>query len=835
MKEKIINALLTLFFEGPAPVAKEMIKKGLYQMIDEDQIGRIILDFTRMIETDSLKEEVKRNMESCSRELRKIVKEGNLEVLDQIKEIIMNWLQNDLNMDEMHQKRLCDVFLQMMLWYIKKKDQSFYRDLRIFEQQKDQGRRITLLENAIEDYIKVQQKEKEFRTHLDAMGQSSVHIDNVERIQDRPEDRDRIEQTYRQGQRVVFLYGDPGMGKTVLAKKYANKGGYEKVFFLSYEHSFEYTLKKLLQDEVKGSIEDILEYFCALTPECKESTLLIIDNFNDDTYDAETRKYDEELNGKVYSQLLNTGIRLLITTRIGVGGNQQVVEPLENVRELFFSCCDCTEEDQTDERIDELIDAVGKNTLLVTLLAHIWEDSTEEEKAGLLQKLKKGEMAEDEHEIAIETGRGYPAGTATFYHQLEEIFHYGPVLKSEGRKRWMASAALLPLEGMEKEEFLLIMEGLDRKELKDLFCRRWISSDGKRVYVHAGIREVTRRNPEVITYERCRQFCHAIGEKLDVDRVEKLHERIRYRAYGQEIYYVFPEEKDEALLWMYYNLSDIYDHQKEKELANQLAQVVLNQIEVFGSDATKTARILSGVAYSKIQSAKSEEALEEPEEMLKQAEKILKRIPVRDRTALDDKIRGKVYSNQGAYMQKIADIRKGSSRDAYRKSKEKHLKTLEYRREMVENWENRVSDHEYYELLKDKALSYKNVATEEFHLGEYEEAIKNHKKAIDIYRRLGETSSCAFIQKLLIGCVLFWYRTDLEFRKELMEEVLDCYPTIVKIFKDNGQTQYMEESRNSFNMIKKIMEIDRRGEEYLERVKEIEQLVRENYRNGCVI
>ena len=398
MKEKIINALLTLFFEGPAPVAKEMIKKGLYQMMDEDQIGRIILDFTRMIETDSLKEEVKRNMESCSRELRKIVKEGNLEVLDQIKEIIMNWLQNDLNMDEMHQERLCDVFLQMMLWYIKKKDQSFYRDLRIFEQQKDQGRRITLLENAIEDYIKVQQKEKEFRTHLDAMGQSSVHIDN----------------------------------------------------------------------------------FCALTPECKESTLLIIDNYNDDTYDAETRKYDEELNGKVYSQLLNTGIRLLITTRIGVGGNQQVVEPLENVRELFFSCCDCTEEDQTDERIDELIDAVGKNTLLVTLLAHIWEDSTEEEKAGLLQKLKKGEMAEDEHEIAIETGRGYPAGTATFYHQLEEIFHYGPVLKSEGRKRWMASAALLPLEGMEKEEFLSIMEGLDRKELKDLFCRRWISSDGKK-------------------------------------------------------------------------------------------------------------------------------------------------------------------------------------------------------------------------------------------------------------------------------------------------------------------------------------------------------------------
>ena len=152
MKE-ITNALLNLFFEGPASVAKEMTKKKLYQMMDEDQIGSIISDFACMIENDSLKEEIKQNMKLYCRELRKIVKEGNLEVLDQIKEIIMNWLQNDLNMDEMHQERLCDVFLQMMLWYIKKKDQSFYRDLRIFEQQKDQGRRITLLESKSSNHV----------------------------------------------------------------------------------------------------------------------------------------------------------------------------------------------------------------------------------------------------------------------------------------------------------------------------------------------------------------------------------------------------------------------------------------------------------------------------------------------------------------------------------------------------------------------------------------------------------------------------------------------------------------------------------------------------------
>lgn len=113
-------------------------------------------------------------------------------------------------------------------------------------------------------------------------------------------------------------------------------------------------------------------------------------------------------------------------------------------------------------------------------------------------------------------------------------------------------------------------------------------------------------------------------------------------------------------------------------------------------------------------------------------------------------------------------------------------------------------------------------------LGEYEEAIKNHKEAMKIYHKLGELSSCAFIQKLLIGCVLAWYRKDLELRVELLEEVLSYYPQIVEIFWDNGQKEFMEESLRSFNMIEKIIEIDKRGEKYQARIEEIKRQI-ENY------
>ena len=66
----------------------------------------------------------------------------------------------------------------------------------------------------------------------------------------------------------------------------------------------------------------------------------------------------------------------------------------------------------------------------------------------------------------------------------------------------------------------------------------------------------------------------------------------------------------------------------------------------------------------------------------------------------------------------------------------------------------------------------------------------------------------------------------------MKEEVLSYYPQIVEIFWDNGQKEFMEESLRSFNMIEKIIEIDKRGEKYQARIEEIKRQI-ENYNVMC--
>ena len=153
MEKKIIDIFLKLFFEGPVTVAEDMIREQLYKVVDEEQINHIILDFSQMLENDKLRKELKKDIEQLCSELRKMVEKADLDVMDQMEETVRVWLQN-LDMDEIHQERLCESFLGMMLQYIKGKDLGLYRDLRL-------NQKMISIEKKIEELTKSEIVEKD--------------------------------------------------------------------------------------------------------------------------------------------------------------------------------------------------------------------------------------------------------------------------------------------------------------------------------------------------------------------------------------------------------------------------------------------------------------------------------------------------------------------------------------------------------------------------------------------------------------------------------------------------------------------------------------------------
>lgn len=102
-------------------MGEDMIREQLYKVVDEEQINHIILDFSQMLENDKLRKELKKDIEQLCSKLRKMVEKADLNVMAQMEETVRVWLQN-LDMDEIHQERLCESFLGMMLQYIKGKD-----------------------------------------------------------------------------------------------------------------------------------------------------------------------------------------------------------------------------------------------------------------------------------------------------------------------------------------------------------------------------------------------------------------------------------------------------------------------------------------------------------------------------------------------------------------------------------------------------------------------------------------------------------------------------------------------------------------------------------------
>ncbi|MBP5312871.1 MAG: ATP-binding protein, partial [Clostridia bacterium] len=307
----------------------------------------------------------------------------------------------------------------------------------------------------------------------------------------REEELAQIKKLFESGERIIFLHGIGGIGKTEIAKQYAKRSRdqYDTVIYATYnssivelvssETSFKiepFFSRKVLSD---GTQEGDLSFFKRklelIRDITNERTLIIIDNF--DVTDDEH-----------FTELLDANYRLLIPTRCDYSRFYPTikVEPLDSMdqlKNLFLQNYKGYFVDEKDTGLPELIELVNRHTYTIELIAQHMENSgqTVDEMVDIL----KNEGIVSLNEEVRSADRSVVA-----YENLLRMFRVFNL--SDEEKRILQYLSLMPLSGVDIRDFKkwLVLQTL--KVVKSLEYRSWIVSGPEGIALHPIIRDVVR-------------------------------------------------------------------------------------------------------------------------------------------------------------------------------------------------------------------------------------------------------------------------------------------------------------------------------------------------------
>lgn len=164
--------------------------------------------------------------------------------------------------------------------------------------------------------------------------------------------------------KVVFLHGEGGIGKSTLAIEYASrrKNIFDAVIFLRYQDSLKSLFDSITIENFEGDSDQKQKELKSLL---NKNILLIIDNFDVDV--------DEE--GEYLEKVLSYNCRLIFTTRTNFDIYEGEVMQIEVVRlsdgesvEVFENASDIEVDDEDYNQLLEMFAFVGFNTFVIGLL-----------------------------------------------------------------------------------------------------------------------------------------------------------------------------------------------------------------------------------------------------------------------------------------------------------------------------------------------------------------------------------------------------------------------------------------------------------------------------------
>lgn len=333
----------------------------------------------------------------------------------------------------------------------------------------------------------------------------------------REKELQQIKEIFDSGERILFLQGIGGIGKTEIAKQYAkrNKTDYDIVIYATYNH----TVVELVSSQASfkidpqfprhvlsdGTQESDISYFLRkldlIREITNERTLIIIDNFDvmDDEY---------------FQELTNANYKLLITTRCDYSRLYPTIkiEPLDSIEQLkhvFLENYEGYMVDEDDPHLEELISLVNRHTYTIELIAQHMENSgqTVEE---MIEVLKKQGIVSLNESVRSSVDK-----TQIAYENLLKMFKVFDL--NDEDKHVLKILSLMPLSGVDVKDLRnwLGMQAL--KSLRSLESRSWVVMSSNGVALHPIIRDVVRHELP-ISVEEAEPFFKTFNETIKEEK-----------------------------------------------------------------------------------------------------------------------------------------------------------------------------------------------------------------------------------------------------------------------------------------------------------------------------
>ena len=322
----------------------------------------------------------------------------------------------------------------------------------------------------------------------------------------------KLDELFDEGNRVIFLYGIGGIGKTEIVRHYAasHQKQYDVIIYADYDTSLKDLVISEVPFETRPSIQRLLvdgnpesdEAFFKrkldlIKKASDQRTLIILDNFNTDR--------DENLH-----DFLNGRYRVLITTQYDYSKEYasirvREIEDMDTLINIFMNNYQGYAVEKNDPDLVKLIRSVNCHTFTIALLAHHMENSGQT--AGeMLEALEQGGIASLNEKVSLRSRKKDLA-----YLNLTQMF--GIFEFSEEEQKVLQLLAMMPLSGVPPMAFKAWADLPSTKSLLALEKRGWISRTSVGIALHPVVQKVIRYTLPVRT-EQIRPFLDHLADKM---------------------------------------------------------------------------------------------------------------------------------------------------------------------------------------------------------------------------------------------------------------------------------------------------------------------------------